>query len=238
MAFGYELDGGFAEHVLVPRQAVNRGNLIRLPDHLSADVAVLAEPLAAVLNGQDKAGVGIGHSVVIIGAGPIGLLHVQAARASGAAMIIVSEPKEYRRAMAEAVGADATHDPASEPLTDAVRRLTDSAMADVVILAVGVPELVRTAIAIAKRGGAVNLFAGFDRNATASIDPDAIHYDEIRVSGATSSTRRQMQLAVDLLGSGRVKGDLLLSHQFPLSEVLSALRVAADGEAIKVLLIP
>ena len=90
-AMGYEIDGAFAEYVRIPARGVEAGNVFAMPEGMSFETAALAEPLSCVMNGQERAGISIGDCVVILGAGPIGILHVKLARFAGARHIIVSE---------------------------------------------------------------------------------------------------------------------------------------------------
>ena len=110
-AVGYEVDGAFAEVIRIPAKAVESGNLRHLPDAMSFEEAALVEPLSCVLNGQNKVGVSSADTVVVLGVGPIGLLHVHLARLRGAARIIASDPSAHRREAALSGGADAVIDP-------------------------------------------------------------------------------------------------------------------------------
>ncbi|MFE1598751.1 zinc-binding dehydrogenase [Methylobacterium sp. ID0610] len=233
-AMGYELDGAFAELVSVPARAVAAGNVLPLPEGLSFAEAALAEPLACVINGQEKVSLGRGDGVVVLGAGPIGLLHVALARHSGARRIVVSEPNPARRRAALDLGADAVIDPGAEDVSAAVRARCGGSGADVIIAAIGVPHLAQDAVRLARPGGRVSLFAGFTRGETAALDVNAIHYGELIVTGAFGLMRRQFGQALDLLASGRIGAAPLLSHRFPLDGAADALRLAASGAALKV----
>ncbi|MEW6046645.1 MAG: zinc-dependent dehydrogenase [Bacillota bacterium] len=237
-ALGYEFDGGFAEYVRVPAVAVRRGNLFRVPETLSSELAALAEPLACCINGQEQAGVRMGDLVVVFGAGPIGLMHLQLARTAGARRVIAVEPVAERRAVAQRLGADPVVDPATEDPTTVVKELSGGIGADVVILAVGAPSLVNQALRLARRGGSVNLFAGFSGGDRAEIDPNTIHYRQLRVTGATSSTRLQFQKALDLMSAARVDLDPLITHRFPLRETVRAFETAERYGGLKVVVRP
>lgn len=134
-AIGYEMDGACAEFIRIPARAVALGNVHVLPDHVSFKEAALVEPLACVLNGQNKVGLQQGGTVIILGAGPIGTLHVMLARPRESSRIVVSEPNADRRAAALAAGAD------------------------VVICAIGIPASDAQAICLTAKGGRFSLFA-------------------------------------------------------------------------------
>lgn len=234
IAIGYEIDGAFAEYIRIPEQAVLSGNVFKLPAGLSWEKAALIEPLSCVLNGQERIGVGIADRVVILGCGPIGLLHVKLARLSGAARIIVSEPSAGRRAAALAAGADVVVDPASEDLKAIVMCETDGLGADKIIVAIGVPRLANDAIGLVRHRGAVSLFAGFSAGETATLDVNAIHYNEIIVTGSFGLDRLQFEKALAMIASGRLEVESMLTHRFALDEIATALETAERGDAIKV----
>ena len=147
--------------MLVPAVGVQRGLLFRIPDALSDVEAALAEPLACVVNGQRKNGIALGDVVLVIGAGPIGLMHLQLARLQGARKVLVSEPSAHRRALAGELGATRTIDPTAEDLLAVVQEETDGDGADVTVAAIGVAGLTNTLLNVTRPGGRVNLFAGY-----------------------------------------------------------------------------
>jgi L-iditol 2-dehydrogenase len=237
-AIGYEFDGAFAEYLLIPRAAVQGGQLYKLPAELAWEEAALAEPLACCLNGQQNAQVRLGDAVVILGAGPIGLMHSQLASSAGAREVIVSEPHPHRRSLAEQMGADSVVDPSQEDLAELVRERTDGLGADVVIVAVGLPQLVGQALSLARKGGRVNLFAGFSVGDFPPLDVNLIHYNELQVSGASALTRHQYASALSLIISRRVAVADLVTHRYPLQQALEAMSVAERGEGVKVAIQP
>lgn len=234
MNFGYEIDGGFAELVRVPAKAVDAGNVRLLPARMTFGEAALIEPLSCVLNGQEQVGLGFADVVVIVGAGPIGLLHVLLARLRGALRIIVSDPNAPRREAALANGADVAIDPTTENVIERVRAETGGRGADVVICAIGVPALARQATELAAHSGRISLFAGFSNGDTSQMDINAIHYNQITVTGAFGLTRRNFDDAFDMVASGRLNVAPLITDRFPLEDTLRAFEVAESGAAIKV----
>jgi L-iditol 2-dehydrogenase len=235
ITLGYHTDGAFAEYMLIPAQAVRQGNLFKLPQEVPADVATLLEPLACCLNGQhqmgfaDRQNQGRGsaiESLVIFGAGPIGLLHLMLARTRGLEAITVVEPVQHRREMADRLGADIICPPEAFDVSE---------IYDAAILAVGAPELISLAQKVVKGGGKISLFAGFDAGTSVIVDPNLIHYKQLHITGASESRRRDFAEALDLLTQGKLDPSPLITHRFPLQDYRQAFRTAADGSAIKVL---
>ena len=227
ITLGYHTDGAFAETMLIPAHAVARGNLFQLPEEIPLESGPLIEPMACCLNGQLEMGMDDSvRSLVIFGAGPIGLYHLLLAKAGLASrQVTVVEPIAHLRAHARNFGADAVCEPDA---FDAVEQF------DGAIVAVGVSELVDTALRAVRRNGRLNLFAGFDTGTSATIDPNAIHYKQITVTGASESRRRDYAEAIELIRSGRVDVSPLVTHRFPLAQYEEAFRVASDGSALKV----
>lgn len=235
-AIGYEFDGAFAEYLKIPAVALEAGNVFPVPETLDYRSAALAEPLACCINGFRNAGVKLGDAVVILGAGPIGLMHAELARLAGARFVLVSDPNELRRDAALARGVTYACDPVKDDLAARVKGLTDGLGADVVILAIGVPSLANDALALVRKGGNVNLFAGFSTGDMPQMDVNLIHYNEIIVTGASALTRQGYETALNLLASGQIKGDALITHEFSVDEAPAALAEAESGRALKVLI--
>lgn len=236
-AMGYEIDGAFAEYVRIPARGVASGNVFTMPEGMSFETAALAEPLACVMNGQERVGVAMGDAVVILGAGPIGILHIKLARFAGARKIIVSEPSEARRHAALSEGADIAVDPMTQDIQAIVKDATDGLGADVAIVAIGVPSLANDAIRLVRNRGRVSLFAGFNKGMQAELDVNAIHYNEVMVTGAFGLTRLLFERCLQLIASGHLKLDSLLTHRFKLAEIETAIKVAEQGSAIKVAIV-
>jgi len=233
-AIGYEIDGAFAEYIRIPARAVELGNVHVLPDHVTDAEAALVEPLACVLNGQNKVSLQQGDTVVILGAGPIGTLHAKLARLRGAARVIVSEPNPARRAAALEAGADMVIDPGAGDLRTAIHGETRGQGANVVICAIGIPALAAQAVGLAAKGGRVSLFAGFSKGETGTLDINAIHYEELRVTGAFGLSRRDYEDALNMVADGRIDLGQMVTHHYALNEFAAAFAMAESGAAMKV----
>jgi L-iditol 2-dehydrogenase len=234
---GFYYDGGLGEYVRVPAVAVETGNLFVAED-LPPEHLALAEPLSCCINGQRRSRVGLDDAVLIMGAGPIGLLHVQLALLAGARSVIVSEPSGSRRRFAEDLGAHVTVDPESGDTAVAVGEATGGIGADVAIVCAGIPELVNEAMRLTRKGGRVNVFAGLSGEGWAEVEANLIHYNQLEVGGAADAPRRDYASALRLIETGRIDAARMVTHRFPLASVVEAIETAGDGSGIKVAVLP
>lgn len=238
-AFGITFDGAFEELMAVPAAAVAQGNLLPVPDDVDPAALSVVEPLACVLRGQRAVNVAEGDRVLICGAGPIGLLHVLLARASGAAQVMVSEPHDRRRAEAVEFGAHVGIDPGNEDLAARVRELTGGDGADVVITAVPVAAVQEEALQLAAVGGRINFFGGLPRDgSTISIDSNLVHYRELRITGTTANDLNDCREALELALSDSLDLSRLVTARFGLDEAEKAFEAAGGGQELKVVIEP
>ena len=235
---GYVVDGGLSEYVRVPADAVEAGNLFVAGEDPPSELLALAEPLSCCVNGHRRSGTRLDDAVLVIGAGPIGLFHLQLSLLAGAKTVIVSEPSEARRRTAEAFGAPVTVDPTAEDLAAVVEEQTGGLGADVSVICIGVPALVNDAIRLTRKGGRVNIFAGLAGKGWSEVEANLIHYNEIVVTGTSNSRRSDYETALRLIESGRVRAAEMVTHRFPLRETVAALEATAGGEGIKVAVMP
>ncbi|MFB0535695.1 MAG: zinc-dependent dehydrogenase [Anaerolineae bacterium] len=238
-AFGITLDGGFAEYMLITAPAVQQGNAVEIPDNLSFEEAALNEPLSCCYNAQQACRLAPGETMVIIGAGPLGLMNLLLARYGGAGQVIVSEVQEARARQAAEFGADLVVDPGEQDLREAVLKATDGRGADVVMVAVGSAALQEQAVELAARRGRVNFFAGLPTGREgARVNSNWIHYGQVTVTGTTGSNYLQYRQTLQMLASGRLSLQSLVTARRSLQEIETALADAASGEHLKVVLIP
>ena len=235
---GYAVDGGLAGQMLVPADGVAAGCLFKASAELPPERLALAEPLGCVVNGQRQSRVELDDVVVIMGAGPIGLFHLQLAKLAGAREIIVSQPSAPRRELAERLGATITVDPRARELGEVVREVTGGLGADSVIVCIGVPELVNEALRLTRLGGRVNLFAGLKGKGWAEVEANLIHYNQLQVTGSSDARRSDYETALRLIETGRVDTASMVTHRFPLAKLPDALETAAGREAVKVAVLP
>ncbi|MBI3945945.1 MAG: zinc-dependent alcohol dehydrogenase family protein [Armatimonadetes bacterium] len=228
-ALGVNIPGGFQEFCRVPAQQA-----YRLPETLSFAEAAFAEPLACCVHGMDRARIQAGDTVVVLGAGTIGLLMLQLARLEGARRVVVSEPAEAKADLARRLGADVVVNPLRTDLHALVRDQTGIG-ADVVIECVGSPRTVAQALALPRRGGRVLLFGVNPKDAEVPIRPYDIFLNELAVIGSYINPYTHAR-AIALIADGRVRVRELVTHRFALADFPAALALAAGpGAAVKVL---
>lgn len=237
-AVGYEIAGGLSEYMKVPAEALAAGCLFTSEKDLPSEQLALVEPLSACVYGQRRSPIGLGDTVLILGAGPIGLFHLQLALLAGAETVIVSQPSGPRHAMASGFGAHVVVDPMSEDLYEAVAQRTNGRGADVVIVCIGIPQLVNDAFRLARKGGQVNVFAGLSGQGWAEVEANLIHYNELRVTGQTGTRRLEFEKALKLVESGRVDTATMVTHRFALKDAAEAIETVSSGEGIKVAIMP
>ena len=233
---GFSSPGAYAEYVRLPDRIV-RQNTYRIPEGLSFEEAAFLEPFACVVHGGELANISPGDLVFVIGAGPIGLLHTQLAKAHGAGTVVVADTSPDRLRMAGELGADKTLNATEDPVRE-VKGLSDGRGADIVIEAAGKPETWHLAVQATRKGGTTVLFGGCPSGSTASIDTEAVHYGELTLRGAFHHTPRDVFRALQLISSHQVNVAPLITHRMPLSDVEKALRLMQNGKAIKVALSP
>jgi len=235
---GYEYDGGFAEYVKIPSNAIIAGSVIKLPDRISYEEAAITEPLAACLNGILRLQVEHGEHVWIAGAGPIGLMHLQLARLAGAALVVVSEVNEFRAKKARELGADIVVNPVKEEVSKTIMQATDGKGADKIMIAAGVPKLIEESLKAARKGARIVIFAGSPEGSSITIDPNIIHYKEIELTGASAATPFLHRKAVELVNNRRIDLRSLITHKLTLDEIDKGLTMKQMGEGLKTLVIP
>jgi L-iditol 2-dehydrogenase len=236
---GITFDGSFAEYMRIPAAAILQGNLIPISEQLDSAVATLIEPFACVLRGQEAVHIQPGESVLVVGAGPIGIMHVMLARLQGAAKVYVSELNPERALQVREFGADIVVNPADEDLSQIMNNQTKGTGVDVVIVAAPAHKAQQAALDVAAIGGRINFFAGLPKdNPTIEMNSNLIHYKELIVTGTTASSTQNCQRAAEIVNSGRIDFSNLISARFPLSEAVDAFSVAESGKALKVVLEP
>jgi L-iditol 2-dehydrogenase len=238
-AIGINLDGAFAEYMRIPADAIRQGNVMKLDEDEDPAIAALIEPLACVLRGQNAVNVRSGDVVVVMGAGPIGMMHLLLAKARGAAAVIVSEPIANRRVQALGLGADFAVDPINEDLEALVSEVSAGRGADVTITAAPSKPAQESALQIAAVGGRINLFGGLPKDDPfIRFDSNIVHYKELIVTGTTACSTYDCLQAADLVRTGAIKLDGMVTSRFPLREVKAAFAAAEDGTNLRVSLEP
>lgn len=237
-AIGYQYDGGFAEYVKIPATCIEAGNVVKLPEDISFTAGALIEPLACCIRGLVNAGTKFNDTVLVVGAGPIGLMHIQLAKIAGASKVIVSEPNAFRRDKAALLGGDVIVDPTTEDLHAIVMEETGGLGVDVIILAIGVPAIVNSTIKLCKKGGTVCLFAGFAGTGESSVEANVIHYGEINVCGSTAYKRSDYLAAAEMVKTKKINLDEIATHTYRLDDFTEAYEMNKSGAGLKVMIEP
>lgn len=238
-AIGLTEDGGFAEYVRIPKIALQQGCLLQMADNLSFDQAALNEPFACVYNGYSRCPVGPGDTVLIIGAGPIGIMHILMSRLAGAAKIIIADVIDTRLEAAVKFGADAAINSSSQDLHNAVMELSRRHGADVIITACPVPEVQEQAIALAADHARINFFGGLPKGREhIKFNSNLVHYKELTVTGSHGCCTYHCQQALELQNSEVVNLKPLVTDVFKLSGINAAFEHALEGKGLKTVVKP
>lgn len=230
--------GGFAQYLRMPAINVDRG-LFLMPDDLSYEEGTFVEPLACVYRGQKAAGVSLGKTVLVIGSGISGVLHIALARALGASKIIATDINEFRMGMARKCGADHVI-AATDDVPGILRTHNGGRGADAVILTAGAPAAITQAFKSVDRGGTILFFAPANENATVELPVNELFWrNEITLTSTYAANFQEHRAAMELIRSGRVNVKEMITHTLPLARTVEGFQlVAQGGESIKVIIKP
>lgn len=227
--------GALAEKIVLTREALTRGIVYEMPGNISFAEASLAEPCSSVLACHHNTGTSLGDTVVVIGAGPIGCLHIAVAKARGAS-VIVSQRSKKRQELAKRFEPELVIDALNEDLVSRVHQLTNGIGADIVVCANPVAETQTQAVEAVRKAGKVVLFGGLPKsNPMTTLDANKIHYGEVEVVGAFSYHPLFHKLALELISRRIIPTELLITHTFPLEKIDEAFETTASGNGLKVI---
>jgi len=233
--------GGFAEYIRLPAINVDRGVFL-LPDEISYEEATFIEPLACVMRGQRLAHMQPGYSVLVVGSGTTGLLHVQLARALGARCVVATDTVDYRLEAARRFGADATIH-AKEDLPVRLRQVNQDHLADLVIVCTGATSAIAQALQSVERGGTVLFFAPTNPGVTIPFSiNDLLWGNDITLTTSYAGSPADYIAALQLIQARRVRRvhvDEMVSHRLGLAKAEEGFRLVADAQnSIKVIIGP
>jgi L-iditol 2-dehydrogenase len=232
-SIGWELPGGFAEDVAVPPETLKAGGLAYVPDALPDQEAVLAEPVACALRGQDALSIGPADTVLIVGAGPMGYLHTCLARLRGAGRIILSDLLARRLEQTREAPADIRL-VVDDRFETTVKDLTRArGGADVVIIAAATADAQRTAVRLAAKRGQVNFYASLPADEAGRFDSNPIHARELRIVATRDATVPALHAALDLLASRRLPVGPLMKAMEPFDALPSLLARFDRADVLK-----
>ncbi len=230
--------GGLAEYIRIPALNVQL-DVLPLPDELSFEAATLIEPLACCVRGINRSAILSGDSVLVLGAGSNGLMLAQLAQQRGAVRVIIVDPIAYRRQRALDAGIDHVLDPGSgqENLIQQIYNVNDRLKPDIVLVTPSSISAMQQGLELVGPGGTVLFFAPPSPTSTLPITPNTLFFQEISLRTSYSAGPYETRLALDLLRTGRIRPETVITHRFPLREAMQAFAlVAKPGDALKVLI--
>jgi L-iditol 2-dehydrogenase len=230
--------GGFAEYVLLPAINVDRG-IYLLPDEMSYEAATFIEPLACVLRAQRIAALSPGQTVLVIGSGISGLLHIQLARSLGAGILIATDISPFRLQAAKALGATEVVN-ALELTPDKIRQINNGRLADQVIISTGAKEAQLQGLASVERGGTILFFAPTDQGVTIPISINELFFrNDITLTTSYAGSPADHWRALQLIQAGVLNISRMITHRFGLADTVKGFQLVAQGQdSIKVIIEP
>jgi len=230
--------GAYAEYIKVPARIVTL-NTQEIPPHLTYEEAAVTEPLACVLHGAEEARIELGDTVAIIGAGPVGLLHLLVAKKMGAGKTIVSDTIDERLHLAQKLGADETVNVKREDTVEKTKQLTDGYGADVVIEAIGTTATWEQALQMVRKGGTALMFGGCPPETEIRVNTEQLHYGETTILGTFHTTPAHFKKALNLIASGTIKVKPLITQKMTLDEIGEAFQILSTSKSdLKIAILP
>jgi len=232
IAIGIHLDGGFAEYVKIPAAAINLGNVTPIADNVSFEAAATNEAFSCTYSAFERYMVNPGESVVIIGAGAIGLMHAKLAKMAGAAKIMLNDLSEER--LRECAAIEPSLITIKDDLHARVLEETDGKGADVVITACSAAPAQQIAFSLAGLDGRVNFFGGLPKGkSNVELDTNIIHYKQLTVTGTTKSSHAHYRKTLHFIATNLVDVDGLITHRLPLADIKQAFDNAANTVGLR-----
>jgi 2-desacetyl-2-hydroxyethyl bacteriochlorophyllide A dehydrogenase len=228
---------GFAQGAFAEYLAVDQKQVFAVPDGLSDSEAAMIEPLSNAIHVVNRAEIKLGDTVVVFGAGTLGLCMIQAAKLAGAGTLIVSDTSEFRLSIARELGADVTLNPTTTVVADEVIARTDGLGADVIIESVGIDATYQEAIRAVRKRGRIMFFGAVQDMVSLQLLP--ILHKELSLIGCTGAND-ETQIAIDLVAQGRIDVAKIVTHSFPLAAAEAAMDLlhTPGNEAVKVQVLP
>jgi L-iditol 2-dehydrogenase len=232
-------NGAYAEYIRIPERIVEK-NMYEVPEHVSYQDAALVEPLACVLRGLEETGLRAGDTIAVIGLGPIGMMFVRVAKAIYNARVIAIGRRPSQLDRARKMGADETiENRDGADIIGPVRAMTEGRGADVVIEAVGVPEVWQLAIRLLRRGGVVNFFGGCPSGTEIKLDTNLLHYSELTCKASFHHTPALVRKALDAVSRGCVSAKDMVNRVEPLINLLAVMQhLMSHNGHLKTAIIP
>ena len=232
-------NGAYAEFIRIPQRIVEK-NMLAVPAHVSYQDAALVEPLVCVLRGLEETGLRAGDTIAVIGLGPIGMMFVRMAKAVYGARVIAIGRRQTQLDRAKKMGADEVIENCDgADVLGPVRKMTDGHGADVVIEAVGVPEVWQLAIRLLRRGGVVNFFGGCPSGTEIRLDTNLLHYSELTLKASFHHTPALIRKALEVISRGYVGAKDFVNRVEPLANLLEVMQhLMSHNGHLKTAIIP
>ena len=221
--------GGISEYILIPEINLENDTL-NLPDNLSFEDGTFIEPSACVVKALKRAKIRNGDTVLVIGLGVMGQLHILLSRKYGAERIIGADMIPFRLNKAKKFGADEVIDVSKDDLIDALKDLTNGTMADLVIVGPNSSEAMRQGLSAAGAGGKVVLCTPAKPGEQLTINPNDLYFKDINIITSYSCGPTDTADALDIIGEGTVRAEKLVTHRFPIEETAEAFRLTAEAK--------
>ena len=233
-----EKPGGFAQYIAYDRKRVERGATFVIPEGVDPIAATLAEPMSSTYACVENINVTLGDTVVIIGAGPIGIFLSVLSKMRGAKKVILIDINQARLDKAAEFNVDHLINSSQVDPVEEVLRLTNNIGADKVISANPSTKAQQQAILMAKKAGIVVFFGGVPKGALTELDTNIIHYNGLWIYGHYGANSIQVQKAFELAISKDFPADKIITHALPLKDINKGIELTKTGEALKVVLLP
>lgn len=230
--------GGFAQFLRLPAINVDRGVFV-LPENLSFEQATFIEPLACVLRGQTRAQMKAGKSVIVVGSGIAGLLHIMLAHTLGASRIIAVDINDFRLRAAEKAGASLTLKPGAD-LPSRLRQVNGGRLADLVIVSTGATSAVIQVLKLVERGGTVLYFAPTGPGITVPLSINDVFWrNDISLTTSYAGSPADYQTAMNIIATNTINVDSLITHRLPMEQIGSGFQLVVEANnSIKVIIYP
>ncbi len=229
--------GGFSEYFRVPAWNVGKGGVLRLPQGIGFAEASLIEPAACCVRALDKCSVGESDVALVVGAGPVGVLHAILLGQRGA-RVMVSDVSEGRLRLAERLGIENLVDAKAVDVSEGVRKLSEGRGADIAIVAAGSPQAVKQAAGAVRPGGKVCMFGVPPKGSMMDIDASELYNSGLTIVTSYGATEKDVTSALDAIGRSRDRFSQVVTHSFPIARFDEAMGVATSGSGLKVVITP
>ena len=230
-ALGIQIDGGFAEYCLIPEAAVKSGNVFVLKDSISFEEAAVNEPLSCAFNGSERCEIRPGDTVLIIGAGPIGLMHAKLAKLSGAGRVFLNDLNQDRLSAVKKVDCDIITIE-GDPKEEVFKQTKDGV--DVCIIACPSPAAQSMAPGLCTYNARVLFFGGVPQSKQpVAIDTNIIHYKQLKISGTTRASLRQFKKTLSFMEEGIIDLRGIITGRYSIEKIEDAINAASSAEGLK-----